>query len=68
MEYTKEQIEKMAIKAKKWDALGERISKCYGDLDEQGNETLSDYEKEIGVEPDLFTIGEMAASAYGFLY
>jgi len=67
MEYTNEQIEEMANKTKKWDALGEKIAKCYGDYDDEGNELPSEYEEEFGSEPDLCTIGEMAASAYGWL-
>lgn len=66
MEYSKEQIEEMVKKAKKWDALGEKIAKCYGDYDDEGNELPSDYEKEFGSKPDLGTIGEMVASAYGW--
>lgn len=62
MEYTKEQIEKMKKKADKWDALGAKISKCYcnvnGGYDEENPEIK---------DADLCTIGEMAASAFGWL-
>lgn len=67
MEYSKKQIEEIAEKAAKWDALGEKIAKCYADYDNNGNELLTEYEEEFGSEPDLITIGEMAASAYGWL-
>ena len=53
MEYTKEQIKEMKKKADKWDALGAEISKCYC------NPEIED--------ADLCTIGEMAASAFGWL-
>jgi hypothetical protein len=46
-------------KARKWDALGAEISKCY--VDDDGEELPED---EGG---DLGDIGEMAASAFGFL-
>lgn len=62
MEYTKEQIEGWKAKAEKWDALGEKIAKCYPDYDDDGEELETE-------EPDadLCTIGEHAAHAYGWL-
>lgn len=54
-------------KAEKWDNLGAKIDKCYGDYDENNEEMKSEYEEEHGSEPDLSTIGEIAASAYGYL-
>lgn len=62
MDYTKEQIEEFKKKSDKWDALGLKIEKCYcnteGEYDEEN--------PEIG-DSDLCTIGEMAASAFGWL-
>lgn len=61
MEYSKEEIEKLKIKADKWDALGKEIAKCYcnseGEYDEENPE----------IDGDLVTIGEMSASAFGWL-
>lgn len=54
-------------KAEKWDSLYEKISKCYGDYDDDGKELPSEYEVENGSPADLVTIGEMAAVAFGFL-
>ncbi|MFA9191105.1 hypothetical protein AAGV28_06950 [Flavobacterium sp. FZUC8N2.13] len=48
-------------KADKWDALGEKIARCY--FDENGDD-LSEEESE---DIDLGTIGEKAAIAYGWL-
>ena len=48
-------------KSAKWDKIGEKIAKCY--VDENGDE-LSEEESE---EIDLGTIGEIAASAFGWL-
>ncbi len=48
-------------KAQKWDDLDTKISRCY--VDEDGEE-LSDEESE-GI--DLGTIGEKAATAFGYL-
>ncbi len=58
MEYTKQQIEEMKQKADKWDALGAKIEKCYCNAD-------GEYDEEEGA--DLCTIGEIAASAFGWL-
>lgn len=66
-DYTTDQIEQWKAKAEKWDALGEKIAKCYNDYDDDGGELPSDYENEFGSEPDLGTIGEYAASAFGWL-
>lgn len=61
-EFPTEQIEEWKSKAQNWDALGARIEKCYcnseGEYDEENPE-------EEGA--DLITIGEMAATAYGWL-
>jgi hypothetical protein len=48
-------------KSKKWDELGDEIASCY--VDENGDE-LSDEESE---EIDLGTIGEIAATAFGWI-
>lgn len=62
-----EELELLKEKAEKWDKLGEKIDKCYGDYNENNVEMKSEYEEENGSEPDLGTIGEIAASAYGYL-
>jgi hypothetical protein len=62
MEYTKEQIEEMKKKADKWDALGAEIEKCYCNADGEYDEENPEIE-----DADLCTIGEMAASAFGWL-
>ena len=54
--YTEEEIEQMRIKAEKWDVLEAKIAKFYED--ENG---------EVEDEGDLISIGEVAASAFGFL-
>ena len=54
-------INKYKIKAEKWDKLESKISKCY--VDENGDE-LSEEDSE---DMDLGTIGEIAASAFGWL-
>ncbi len=58
--YTTEQIEEWKTKSDKWDKLGANIAKCY--VDENGD----DENPEIP-DADLVTIGEMAATAYGWL-
>ena len=62
MEYTKEQIEKWKAKAEKWDALGEEIETCYCNTDGEYDEENPECEGA-----DICTIGEMAASAFGWL-
>jgi hypothetical protein len=62
MEYTKEQIEEMKKKADEWDALGAKIDKCYCNADGEYDEENPEIE-----DADLCTIGEMAASAFGWL-
>jgi hypothetical protein len=63
MKYTEKEIEALEVKAKKWDDLGEQIGSIYcradGTLIEEGDE---DYDEE-----GLLPIGEMAASAYGWI-
>ena len=54
-------INKYKIKSDKWDKLDAKIAKCY--VDENGDE-LSEEEYE---NIDLCTIGEIAASAFGWL-
>ena len=56
-----EELSKYQHKALKWDELSEKIAKCY--VDENGDE-LSEEDLE-GI--DLGTIGEIAASAFGWL-
>jgi hypothetical protein len=61
MEYTKEQIEQWKAKAAKWDALYRQIEKFYVN-------TEGEYDEENPEEQgDLYTIGEIAATAYGWL-
>ena len=62
MEYTKEQIEEIKSKADRWDALGEEISKCY--LNSNGEYDGENTEIEGA---DLCTIGEIAASYFGWI-
>ena len=54
-------INKYKIKAEKWDKLESKISKCY--VDENGDELSEEDSEDI----DLGTIGEIAASAFGWL-
>jgi hypothetical protein len=56
---TAEYVLECIQKAKKWDKLGEEIKKLY--VDEEGNII----EDESG--DGLFTIGERASIAYGWL-
>jgi hypothetical protein len=62
MEYTKKQIEEMKNKADKLDALSKEIDKCYcnanGEYDEENPEIKG---------ANLITIGELAATAFGWL-
>jgi hypothetical protein len=60
MEYTKEQIEAWKAKAEQWDDLEKEIGQCY-EYDDDG-EPLFDED-----EVDLTTIGEIAATAFGYL-
>ena len=60
--YTPEQIEEFKSKAQKWDALGKEIKKCYCNSDGEYDEDNPEVE-----DADLGTIGEMAASAFGWL-
>ena len=54
-------IQKYKIKSEKWDKLSEKIAKCY--VDENGDELSEEDSEDI----DLCTIGEIAASAFGWL-
>jgi hypothetical protein len=56
-----EYADQFKVKAEKWEDLGEKIARCY--FDENGDD-LSEEESE---NIDLGTIGEIAASAYGWL-
>ncbi len=62
IEIEEKELEQLKLKAKKWDNLGDEISKCYcnsdGDYDEYN---------PIIEGADLLTIGEMAATAFGWL-
>lgn len=69
MEYTKEQVEEIEAKvsqvliwkekAEKWDKLYKQVEDMY--YDENGEERPEDY------LDGLLTIGERAATAFGFL-
>jgi len=56
---TKEQIKEWRTKAERWDALEKQIAKFY--LDKDGEELPDD---EGG---DLADVGEVAATAFGFI-
>lgn len=60
MEYTNEQIEEFKRKADKWDALDAKIKKCYCSVD-------GGYDDPEIEDADLGAIGELAASAFGWL-
>lgn len=62
MEYTKEEIELLESKAKKWDALEKEISTCYLNTEGEFDEKNPEYDGA-----DICTIGEMAARAFGWL-
>lgn len=55
----KEEVEKLSVKAKKWDALDDKISKFY--FNDEGEEI------EDSEGGDLCDIGEVAARAFGYL-
>ena len=57
MSYTEEEIRAMKIKADKWDKLEEQIAKFYDD----------DNNLDDDSDGGLLTIGEIAATAFGFL-
>ena len=59
---TTEEIADWRNKAAKWEALDKRISKCY--LNKEGEYDEDNPEIE---DADLCTIGEMAATAFGYL-
>ncbi len=54
-------ISSYKIKAEKWDKLSEKIAECY--VDENGDEISEEDSEDI----DLGTIGEIAASSFGWL-
>lgn len=60
--YTEKQIKEFKIKADKWDALSNEIAKCYCNEDGEYDEDNPEIE-----DADLGTIGEIAASAFGWL-
>lgn len=60
--YTEEQITEWKEKAAKWDDLSDQIAACYGKEDEDG-----DWEENDDPNTDLCTIGEIAATAFGWL-
>jgi len=66
MQYTAEQIEEWKKKADKWDELDDQIAKCYCNKDGEYVDEDSDDKAEIE-DADLCTIGEIAASAFGWL-
>jgi hypothetical protein len=62
MEYTQEQIQEWKTKAEKWDDLEDKIAKCYCNADGEYDEDNPEIE-----DADLCTIGEIAATACGWL-
>jgi len=59
---TQKEIQEWKTKAEQWDKLGAEIAKCYEN--EQGEYDEDNPEIE---DADLCTIGEMAATAFGWL-
>jgi hypothetical protein len=62
MTHTAEEIQEWKIKAEKWDMLETEISKCYCNSDGEYDEDNPEIE-----DADLITIGEIAATAFGWL-
>lgn len=60
--YTEKQILEFKAKAEKWDTLGEQIAKCYCNEEGEFDDTNPEIEGA-----DLGTVGELAASAFGWL-
>lgn len=60
MNYTPDQIEEFKRKANAYDELEKQIAEYYGEENEEG-------EYEENEDSDLSTIGEIAASHFGFL-
>lgn len=58
--FTNAQIREWKKKAEKWDALEEKISKFYAEPEDE------DYDEGMD-ESGLIGIGEVAASAFGYL-
>lgn len=59
---TEQQIKEWEQKAQKWDSLEEKIAACYGKETEDG-----EWEENKDDGTDLCTIGEIAATAFGWL-
>lgn len=64
MAYTQEQIEQWKKKAEKWDKLGKGIARCYPP--DEGDEDPDD-DTDYLEDADLCDIGEIAATAFGYL-
>ncbi|MGN6435965.1 MAG: hypothetical protein ACTHMM_05500 [Agriterribacter sp.] len=62
--YTDEQIQEWKTKAEKWDALRNEIAACYVKPDESNPD---EFVENDDPNVDLGTIGEIAASAFGWL-
>ena len=60
---TPEELQKVMQKAAKWDALEEKIGKCYFKY----NDLTQEDEENDDPDIDLGTIGEIAAAAFGYL-
>ena len=56
MEISEQEYLHLKGKADKWDALDEKLAAIYGDGDDDNED-----------ETDLMDIGEIAASAFGYL-
>lgn len=62
-----ENFESLKAKAEQWDSLSDAIATCYPEYDENDEELSTEFEDIFGVEPNLCTIGEIAASHFGYL-
>jgi len=60
-QWIEEYVKPFKTKAEKWDKLSDKIAKCY--VDKNGDELTEEEAEDI----DLGTIGEIAASAFGWL-
>lgn len=68
MNYTQEQIEQWKRKAEKWDALSEKIGRCYKPETKEDLDVVDpNGEVDWVDDADLATVGEFAAIAFGYL-
>lgn len=66
MEISEKEYSELKTKAAKWDALDQKLAEIYYP---ESNEDNDEAEEQEGNEdgPDLTDIGEIAASAFGYL-